>query len=152
MAVVPIIKGFMLIPEGTYVFKIVKVKHDEDFGKIEITLKTSKGLTHIERFSLKNKDDTYNERALSAFSYFAKTALDEYNMESIEVKSLVGHYIKADVKHTVLPSTKDPNKTVTFVNLGDKSVAHGFEDDTNNNNNNNNNNNKGLDLDSLFKQ
>lgn len=33
----------------------------------------------------------------------------------------------AEVVHTKVPSNKDPNKEVTFANLGDKSPADGFD-------------------------
>ena len=40
---------------------------------------------------------------------------------------LVGHYIKAEVLHNKVESKKEPGKMMTFVNLGDKSPADGFE-------------------------
>lgn len=128
MARIPLTNGFMLIPEGEYVFLIKAVEYDEDFGKLEISLATSRNIPHKERFSLKDKNGEYNEKALNAFSYFAKTALNDYSLEDIDPDDLVGHYIKAEVIHTETPSNKDPNKTVTFVNLGKKSPADGFED------------------------
>ena len=64
-----------LIPEGTYVFLIYDAKYDEEFGKIEVKLVNAQGMTHTERFSIKDKNDEYNEKALNAFSYFAKTAM-----------------------------------------------------------------------------
>ena len=42
-------------------------------------------------------------------------------------EELIDHYIEAEVVHTKLPSTKDPSKTVTFANLGDKAPADGFD-------------------------
>lgn len=89
----------------------------------------AKGLTHTERFSLKNKDDEWNEGALNAFSYFAKTATQNWSGEDIAPEDLIDCYIKAEVIHTELPSKKDPNKTVTFANLGDKSPADGFDEE-----------------------
>lgn len=129
MARIPMTNGFILIPEGTYIFRIDDANYDEDFGKIKIKLSTSKGLKHIEKFSIKDKNDEYNEKALNAFSYFAKTALDDFTAEDIDVKELIGHFIEAEVNHAVLPSNKDPNKTVTFANLGNKSVAYGFDEE-----------------------
>lgn len=70
-------EGFTLIPEGTHVFKITAVNYKEAFGKLEITMQTQSGAKHIERFSLLKTDGSPNEGALNAFSYFAKTALND---------------------------------------------------------------------------
>ena len=96
-------------------------------GRIEIKLVNAQGATHTERFSIKDKNDEYNEKALNAFSYFAKTAMNDYTMEDIDPEQLINHYIRAEVVHTKVPSNKDPNKEVTFANLGDKSPADGFD-------------------------
>ena len=124
---IPMRDGFSIIPEGEYVFRIYEVNHDEGFGKVEIKLINAKGQTITERFTLMQQGGEYNERALSAFSYFAKTAMNDFGMEDVEPKDLVNHYIRAEVVHTKSPSKKDPNKTVTFANLGDKSPADGFD-------------------------
>lgn len=124
---IPMRDGFSIIPEGEYVFRIYEVNHDENFGKIEIKLINAKGQTMTERFTLMQQDGEYNERALSAFSYFAKTAMNNFDMEDVEPKDLVNHYIRAEVVHTESPSKKNPNKTVTFANLGDKYPADGFD-------------------------
>lgn len=124
---IPMRDGFSIIPEGEYVFRIYEVNYDEKFGKIEIKLINAKGQTMTERFSLMQQDGEYNERALSAFSYFAKTAMNDFGMEDIEPQELVNHYIRAQVVHSEVPSNKDPNKTVTFANLGDKYPADGFD-------------------------
>lgn len=127
MARIPMTSGFTLIPEGEYIFRIYDATYDEDFGRIEIKLVTAQGQTHIERYSIKNSDDEYNEKALNAFSYFAKTALNDFSLEDVDPVELINHYIKAEVVHTNVPSNKDASKTVTFVNLGSKSPADGFD-------------------------
>lgn len=129
MARIPMTSGFALIPEGTYVFRIYGAKYDEEFGKIEIKLVNAAGMTHTERFSIKDKNDELNEKALNAFSYFAKTAMGDFTLEDIDPEELIDHFICAEVVHTKLPSNKDPNKTVTFANLGDKSPAEYFDTD-----------------------
>lgn len=129
MARIPMTSGFVLIPEGTYVFRIYAASYDEEFGKIEVKLVTAKGMTHTERFSIKDKNDELNEKALNAFSYFAKTAMGDFELEDIEPSELIDHYIEAEVVHTKVPSNKDPDKTVTFANLGDKSPADGFDEE-----------------------
>lgn len=127
MARIPMTSGFTLIPEGTYVFRIYDVKYDEEFGKIEVKLVNAAGMTHTERFSIKDKNDEMNEKALNAFSYFAKNAMDDFSLEDIDPEELIDHFICAEIIHTNLPSNKDPNKMVTFANLGNKSPAEYFD-------------------------
>lgn len=127
MARIPMTSGFVLIPEGEYVFRIYDAKYDEEFGKIEVKLVNAQGATHTERFSIKDSNDEFNEKALNAFSYFAKTAMNDYTLEDVDPEELIDHYICAKVIHTQVPSNKDPNKMVTFANLGDKSPADGFD-------------------------
>lgn len=128
MAKIPVTGGFVLIPEGTYVFRIYDVEYDETYGKMIVKMVNAKGLTHQERFSLKNQDESFNEGALNAFSYFAKTALNDFSIEEIDHEALVGHYIKAEVKHSTFPNRKEPEKTVTFANLGNKFPADKFDE------------------------
>lgn len=127
MARIPMTSGFTLIPEGTYVFRIYDVKYDETFGKLEVMLVNAQGMKHTERFSLMDNNGEANEKALNAFSYFAKTALNDFTVEDIDHTDLINRYIRAEVVHTKTPSRKDPTKTVTFANLGDKSPATGFD-------------------------
>lgn len=127
MARIPMTNGFTVIPEGEHVFRIYDAKYDEDFGKIEIKMVTANGSTHMERYSILNQNGEYNEKALNAFSYFAKTALNSFDIEDVDPAELIDHYVRAEVVHVKAPSTKDPTKTVTFVNLGDKSPADGFD-------------------------
>lgn len=127
MARIPMTSGFTLIPEGTYVFRIYDATYDEDFGRIEVKLVTAQGMTHTERFSIKDSNDEFNEKALNAFSYFAKTVMNDFTLDDVDPEELINHYIEAEVVHTKVPSNKDPNKTVTFANLGDKSPADGFD-------------------------
>ena len=127
MARIPMTGGFQIMPEGEQVLKITKAEYDEDFGKAVFTLANAKGQTCIEQFSLLNQDNTPNEKALNAFSFFAKNAMNDFDMEDVDPVELVGHYIKAEVIHNKVPSTKDPTKMMTFVNLGNKSPASGFE-------------------------
>ena len=127
MARIPMTGGFQTIPEGVHVLKITKAEYDEDFGKAIFTLTNVKGLTCLERFSLLNNDNTPNEKALNAFSFFAKTAMNNFDLVDVDPAELVGHYIRAEVIHNKVPSTKDPTKMMTFINLGEKSPANGFD-------------------------
>ena len=127
MARIPMTGGFQIMPEGEQVLKITKAEYEEDFGKAVFTLENAKGQTCQERFSLLNVDGTPNERALSAFSFFAKTAMNDFDMEDVDPEELVGHYLKAEIIHNKVQSRTDPAKTMTFINLGSKSPANGFE-------------------------
>ena len=127
MAIIPMTSGFALCPKGVQVFRIYKVDYNEEFGKLLVHLVNAQGITVQERFSLMNADGSINEKACNAFSFFAKTALNDYTLEAVDPVMLIDRYIKAEVTHTESPSTKDPTKTVTFANLGDKWVADGFE-------------------------
>lgn len=121
--------GFTLIPEGTHVFKITKVNYKEDFGKLEVVMETKGGLKHTERFSLLSSDGSTNQGAINAFSYFAKVVMNDFTLKEIDHEDLVGHFVEADVEHTVVPSNKDPKKNVTFVNLGDKRPSSGWDEE-----------------------
>lgn len=127
MARIPMTNGFVLIPEGTYIFRIYDATYDEEFGKILVKLVTAQGLTHEERFSIKDSNDEINEKALGAFSYFAKTALNDFSLEDVDPEELIDLYICAEVVHTQLPSKKNPDKMMSFANLGDKFPADGFD-------------------------
>lgn len=127
MARIPMTAGFQRIPEGEHVLKITKAEYDEDFGKVTFTLENVKGQSCQERFSLLNQDNTPNEKALGAFSFFCKTAMNDFDLVDVDPVELVGHYIRAEVIHNKVPSTKDPTKMMVFVNLGEKSPADGFD-------------------------
>lgn len=127
MSKIKLTEGFSVIPEGTHVFKITDVKYKEDFGKLEVTMQTQSGAKHIERFSLLKSDGTPNEGAYNAFSYFAKTALQNYDLSEIDHTNLIGHFIECDVTHDILPNKNKPGQTVTFARLGDKRPSDGWE-------------------------
>ena len=118
--------SFSIVPEGTHIFEITDVDYKEEFGKLEIKMKTAEGDTHTERFSFRKANGKDNEGALNAFSYFARTALNDYNVEDLDPAELVGKFIECDVEHETTDSTKTPGKMVTFSRLGDKRPASGF--------------------------
>ena len=128
MARIPMTSGFTLIPEGEHVFRIYDVTYDEEFGKLVVKMVNAEGLKHEEKFFLKDNNDEPNEKALNAFSFFAKTALNDFTVTDIDHTDLINHYIRATVIHTKQPSRTDPTKTVTFANLDrDKTPADGFD-------------------------
>lgn len=118
--------GFTLIPEGVTTFKIVGVEYKEDFGKMKVQLQTKSGTKHTEQFTLLDNKGEVNEGALKAFSYFAKTALNNYELDEIDEQDLVGCYITATVKHEEFESNKTPGRMLKSVRLNDYTVAAGF--------------------------
>lgn len=118
--------GFSLIPEGTTIFKIVGVEYKEDFGKMKVEMQTKTGGKHTEQFTLLTKSGEVNEGALKAFSYFAKTALNNFQLDEIDETDLIGCYIQATVKHEEFESNKEPGKMLKSARLNDYAVAVGF--------------------------
>ena len=119
---------FTVCPEGKHIFRIYKVDFNEEFGKIVVYMVNAQGITHRENFGLYRADGSMNDGACNEFSYFARTALNDFSREAIDHTELVNRYIGAEVVHTVQANKNDPNKTVTFANLvGEKWVAHGFD-------------------------
>ncbi len=127
MATITMTGGFALVPEGTHVFRIYNVDYNATFGKLIVHMVTAEGITHKERFGLMRPDGSMNEGACNAFSFFAKTALDNFGLEEIDHADLINHYIKADVTHTHVDSTKEEGKQLTFAKLGNLSVAEEFD-------------------------
>ena len=136
--------AFKIIPEGTTTFKVTKVDDSkyEDFGKIEVTLQTAKGETHSEKFTLVNDKGELNEGALKAWSYFARTCLNNFQADEIDTQDIVGCYITATVKHETFTFTKGDKKGEEgkAIRLNDYTTSSGFggkveadEDDTDDN-------------------
>lgn len=121
---------FTLIPEGTTIFKVMEVddsKYD-DFGKLAVKLQTSKGETHTENFTLIKANGEINEGALKAWSYFARTCLNNFQADEIDTQDIVGCYIQATVKHEKYTRTKGEKagQEGTAVRLNDYTTAAGF--------------------------
>ncbi len=129
MAKIKLSEGFTPIPEGEHIFKIIESNYDEDFGKLEVVMITKSGRKNTERYQLIGNDGEVNQGAQNAFSYFAKTALNNFNLDEIDTDDIVGCYIKAEVEHEKVPSNKDPKKTVTFIRLTNLQPASSFETD-----------------------
>jgi hypothetical protein len=120
--------NFTVCPEGRHIFRIYKVDFNQDFGKVVVYMVNAQGITHRENFGLMRADGSMNEGACNAFSFFARTALNDFSREAIDHTELVNRYIGAEVVHTTQPNKNDPTKTVTFANLvGEKWAADGFD-------------------------
>lgn len=119
--------SFTVIPEGIHTFQITNVEYKEAYGKLNVTMKTKEGLSHIERFSLLNNSGEINNGALNAFGYFARVALNDFTKMDVSPEELIGHYMTCEVKHDVQPNKNKPGQTVTFIRLGEKKPATGFD-------------------------
>lgn len=121
---------FSLIPEGTHTFKVMEVNDEkyEDYGKLEVKLQTAKGETHYERFSLLTSNGEVHEGALKAWSYFARTCLNNFQADEIDTKDIVDCYITATVKHENYKITKGDRagQDGTAVRLNDYTPSAGF--------------------------
>lgn len=127
MATITMTGGFTVCPEGTHIFRIYDVEYDPDFGKLVVSMVNAQGIVQKERFTLINSNNEPNEGACNAFSIFAKNALNNFGLEEIDHTDLIGRYIKCEIIHTTSPSKKDPSKSVTFANTGNKYPADGFD-------------------------
>ena len=122
--------GFSIVPEGVTVFKVIEVDDSkyEDFGKLSVKLQTASGQTHNENFSLTKANGELNEGAFKAWSYFARTCLNNFSAKEIDTQDIVGCYIQATVKHETYTRTKGEHagEEGTAVRLNDYTVATGF--------------------------
>lgn len=120
-------KGFSLIPEGWHDFKITGVDYDEKFGKMEIQLVTKAGQKHTERYMLLDNSGEINQGAVNSFSFFARVAMNDFQIDSIDHEELIGKYIRGKIEHTKSkkPSPKT-GKYNTFANITDKEPSVGF--------------------------
>ena len=122
--------AFKIIPEGTTIFKVVEVDDSkyEDFGKLSVKLQTAKGETHTENFTIVKANGELNEGALKAWSYFARTCLNNFQADEIDTQDIVGCYIQATVKHEKYIRTKGDHagEEGTAVRLNDYTPAPGF--------------------------
>ena len=64
---------------------------------MSFTLENVKGQSCQERFGLLNQDNTPNEKALGVFSFFAKTATNDFDLVDVDPVELIGRYIRAEV-------------------------------------------------------
>lgn len=129
MAKIGLTGGFTPLPEGMYVFRVKSAEYKEQFGKLKLVFETKDGKTHTEQFNLLDDKGQPNEGAYNAFSYLARTLLDDFDRDEIDEQELVGRYVKCAIEHNVVPA-KDGNGTRTFAHLGrDKEVAYGFDED-----------------------
>ncbi len=111
---------------GTYNFLIENVESDDSFMKLKINLSTVDGQKVTKNFTFIKADNTYNNGAISIFSWMARSAFNDPNLQgSIDPTSLTGRYIQATVSTSTFIGNDGQQKNGT--NLGDfKPAPYGF--------------------------
>ena len=124
---VKLTNGYTMLPEGRDIFKIVSVENKEKFGKLIVKFRNAEGLTAQEQYQILKdvKKGEYNEGALNAFSFMAKTALQDFDVEEIDEQELVGHFLSADVQYQVVQG--DDGKERKYSHLRQFEQADGFD-------------------------
>jgi len=113
MSRVPLMGGFSLMDEGVHVLKITSATYNEEFGKIKLTLENAQGKKHFENFTLIGKGGEINESAAGAFSAFAKTAMNDPDLEDVDVEELKGFYIKGELEYREYTGNDGKTKKTT---------------------------------------
>lgn len=108
---------YQVIDEGSYLFKVESVEYKTEFGKMKITLSIPSGEKHIENYSLLQSNGDINQKAMSAFSFFAKTILNIDDDIEIDEQWLVGSHVKGKIVHDKVPKRDNPNEFLTFAHL-----------------------------------
>lgn len=108
-------EGFKIIPEGNQILTIKEAtaKPSAKPQVVEITLVNEEGA------SVKQKCDLTLDIGRTVFSIILRTIFGEIsNFELNDIGKLVGTVVEVEIKHVIKESTKNPGKTVTFVNIG----------------------------------
>ncbi len=125
MGMLKLSNGFSVLPEGETILYVTGVDYDEKWGKIEIHFINADGNKHSERYKIYKDNGDLNEGALNAFSWIARTLLNDPSAEKIDPKSLAGHYISCTVEHQKLEG--NDGKIRTFAHIKDYEVADKFD-------------------------
>lgn len=105
---------YIKVPEGEQVLTITRAEA-KPAGKpqfIEIDYKGTNGGVVKSNYSLTD------EKGVAIFSILVDKVLgarESFNTD--DLGQLLGKSVVAEIVHKVVPSTKDPSKTVTFVNI-----------------------------------
>jgi len=125
MGMLKLSNGFSVLPEGETVLYVTGVDYDEKWGKIEIHFINADGSKHSERYKIYKDNGDLNEPALNAFSWIARTILNDPSVEEIDPKSLAGHYVACTVYHEQY--TGNDGKARTYAHIKDYDAADAFD-------------------------
>ena len=100
MAKIKLTGGFKPIEEGCHKFKVKTVEYKEDFGKLHMILETKDGKTLFNDYNFGAAGE--NQKAINAFSFFARTVLGNADIDEVDPTDLVGKFVMGTVTHTEL--------------------------------------------------
>ena len=122
--------GFILIPEGVHILKVTEVDDSkyEDFGKLSVKMQTADGKSVTKMFAFRKANGELNEGTNKAWSYFARTCLNNFKADEIDTQDIVGCYVKTTITHQEFESNKEPGKMLKSANieLFESEPAFGF--------------------------
>lgn len=108
--------GYTRIPEGWHTFEVIASEYNEDFGRLTITLKTENGLIHKENFTLINAMGEPNEKAINAFTMFAKNCINDFSLTEVDEQKLIGRKLQGNIQY-VEGSKINPKTGKKYVNI-----------------------------------
>ena len=108
--------GYTRIPEGWHTFEVIESDYNEDFGKLTITLKTENGLEHKETFTLINAMGEPNEKAINAFTMFAKNCMNDFSLKEVDEQDLIGRKLRGRIEY-VEGTRINPKTGKNYVNI-----------------------------------
>lgn len=112
MAVIKLAEtGYHLIPEGTYVWTITNATYDDKFNKVTVEFVNEKGEKMLNKYTLSNNGGA------KAFSFLAKTALNNFSAVELDPTALVGKKLIGDIEHSEVESTTKEGEMMKFANL-----------------------------------
>lgn len=108
--------GYTRIPEGWHTFEVIESDYNEDFGKLTIKLKTENGLEHKETFTLINAMGEPNEKAINAFTMFAKNCMNDFSITQVDEQKLIGRKLRGRIEY-VEGTRINPKTGKNYVNI-----------------------------------
>lgn len=115
--------GFIKEAGEKVLLKVTKVDYKPDFGKINITLANENGESITNNFTI-TKNGQPNEKALAAFSFFARKCIGGY-VEEVEPSDLEGKFILADIVMNPGSKVDEDGNPVLYANLSKTYEANG---------------------------
>ena len=96
MGMLKLSNGFSVLPEGETILYVTGVDYDEKWGKFELHFINADGNKHSEHYKIYKDNGDMNEGALNAFSWIARTLLNDPSAEEIKVYKKTGNEILTD--------------------------------------------------------
>lgn len=135
MSKLQLIRGFRNLKIGeNQLLRVKKVSYDPKFNKCQVTFEDADGGTQTETFNFNGKKKgEINEVALGIFSTICKCVTHDFTDREIEVESIEGGYIMADVYEQKVDQTDEQGNvtdTKKYIHLRNwKEAEETFADD-----------------------